>query len=92
MFHELCGGARVTRLELEQGSASLNAGKTPRVILRLGELTHMNPKVIEGLFSADLAFLQSFYRRINEVGDSRLPVTCPRCETSFSVEADRPGE
>lgn len=35
-----------------------------RVITKLGDLTHINPKVIEGLFSADLAFLQDFYRRI----------------------------
>ena len=43
-----------------------------RVITKLGDLTHINPKVIEGLFSADLAFLQDFYRRINENGHSRL--------------------
>jgi len=29
-----------------------------RVITRLGTLEHINPKVIEGLFAADLAYLQ----------------------------------
>jgi len=36
------------------------------VITKLGDLTHINPKVIENLFSADLEFLQDFYQRINQ--------------------------
>ena len=63
-----------------------------RVIVRLGDLTHINPKVIEGLFSADLAFLQDFYRSINENGHSRVGVTCPQCETKFEVEMSSAGE
>ena len=63
-----------------------------RVITRLGDLTHINPKVIEGLFSADLAFLQDFYRRVNENGHSRLGVTCPHCEAKFEVETSSVGE
>ena len=63
-----------------------------RVIIRLGDLTHINPKVIEGLFSADLAFLQDFYRSINENGHSRVGVTCPQCETKFEVEMSSAGE
>lgn len=57
-----------------------------RVITRLGDLTHINPKVIEGLFSADLAYLQDFYQRINEYGHDRLAVTCPHCQGEFEVE------
>jgi hypothetical protein len=63
-----------------------------RVITKLGDLTHINPKVIEGLFSVDLAFLQDFYTRINENGHSRLNVLCPHCETNFEVELGQPGE
>jgi hypothetical protein len=62
-----------------------------RVITTLGTLTHINPKVIEKLFSADLAYLQDFYRRINENGHDQLEVTCPHCEKSFQVKADSPG-
>lgn len=57
-----------------------------RVITRLGDLTHINPKVIEGLFAADLAFLQDFYQRINANGHSRLLVACPHCSGEFEVE------
>src|SRR3712207_3224850 len=57
-----------------------------RVITRLGALEHINPKVIEGLFSADLAFLQDFYRQINENGHNRLALSCPHCAGAFEVE------
>ena len=63
-----------------------------RVITRLGSLSSLNPKMIEGLFSADLAFLQDFYRWINDYGTSRMEVTCPHCEGNFSVEVNGPGE
>ena len=57
-----------------------------RVVTRLGELTQINPKVIEGLFSADLAFLQDLYRRLNEEGLNQMAVSCPHCEQKFEVE------
>jgi len=63
-----------------------------RVITRLGDLQQINPKMIEGLFSADLAYLQDFYRRINDTGHNRLAVTCPHCEKSFEVEIAGQGE
>ncbi len=62
-----------------------------RVITRLGTLTHINPKVIEGLFSSDLAFLQDFYRRINETQSGALRVMCPQCEHEFEVELSPEG-
>jgi hypothetical protein len=63
-----------------------------RVITRLGSVTHINPKVIESLFSGDLAYLQDMYRRVNESGHNRLAVTCPHCDGAFEVEAESPGE
>lgn len=63
-----------------------------RVITRLGNLEHINPKVIEGLLSGDLIFLQDFYRRINENGHSRFLVTCPHCQGDFEVETQPVGE
>jgi hypothetical protein len=42
-----------------------------RVVTRLGSLQSINPSVIEGLFVADLAFLQDMYNRINHgVGEA----------------------
>lgn len=62
-----------------------------RVITRLGQIRTLNPSVIENLFSADLAYLQDFYRRINETGTSAVEVICPQCEHRFEVEIDRVG-
>lgn len=63
-----------------------------RVIARLGELDQVTPKMVEGLYSADLAFLQELYRRINEDGHTRLAVTCPHCEEELEVETNGLGE
>ncbi len=57
-----------------------------RVIVSLGELRSINPGVIENLFSADLAYLQDFYRRINDHGEATLEVHCPECNSDFHVE------
>jgi hypothetical protein len=62
-----------------------------RVVKRLGSLEVINPKVVEGLFAADLSYLQDFYRRINENGQSRLSIECPHCDRQFEVELDSPG-
>lgn len=63
-----------------------------RVILRLGDLEFINPKAIEGLFSVDLAYLQDFYRRVNDHGHNRMEITCPHCEEVYEVEIEPPGE
>ena len=63
-----------------------------RVVTRLGSLEHINPKVIEGLFAGDFAFLQDFYRRINENGHPRVGVSCPECEAKFEVTVNGSGE
>jgi hypothetical protein len=63
-----------------------------RVITKLGTLADVNTGVIEGLFSADLGYLQDFYQRINEPGASQITVTCPSCSTSFEVDFLPSGE
>ena len=62
-----------------------------RVVTKLGDLTHINPKVIENLYSADFAFLQDLYLRINRNGHSRVSVACPHCEGNFEVELNGVG-
>jgi hypothetical protein len=63
-----------------------------RVITRLGSLEYLNTKAIENLYAADLAYLQDFYQRINQVGHSRLHVACPHCSGEFEVETAGLGE
>lgn len=57
-----------------------------RIITRLGSLAQVNPKVIEGLYAADLAYLQELYNQINMNGNARKAVMCPKCEYEFEVE------
>lgn len=57
-----------------------------RVVVRLGTLTQINPGVIEGLFSEDLAYLQNLYNRINALTPARLAVRCPHCSHDVEVE------
>ena len=63
-----------------------------RVITQLGTVQNINPGVIENLFAADLAYLQEFYRRINEQGSSRIPLTCPECQAQFELDLADLGE
>ncbi len=59
-----------------------------RVITRLGELedAEINPGVVEALFSADLSYLQEFYRQINETGTANVQAKCPACGQEFQVD------
>jgi len=60
-----------------------------RVITRLGDLSGeaVTPAVIEGLYSADLAHLQRFFREINELdSDPGGEIICPHCGGSFDAE------
>ncbi len=38
-----------------------------RVVTKLGFLPQVNPKIVEGLYAADLAYLQELYNRVNRV-------------------------
>jgi hypothetical protein len=71
---------------VQRNSAYLVVILLSRVVTKLGELSDVNPGVVENLFSADLAYLQDLYRRINSNGHSRVKLTCPGCESSFEVE------
>lgn len=57
-----------------------------RVITRLGDMTSVSTGVVENLFAADLAYLQTFYRQINEEGVTTVPVSCPDCQHMFEVD------
>ena len=62
-----------------------------RVITKLGGVEHINPKVIEGLYVADLAYLQEFYNRINQTGKAAVGTVCPKCAHGFEMELNHAG-
>ena len=57
-----------------------------RVVTRIGKIERISVSHIENLFSTDLAFLQEFYRKINEEGAPHIEVACPKCEHGFQVD------
>ena len=77
---------------VKANQAYLSVVVLSRVVTRLGTLTEINTALVESLFTADLAFLQDFYRQINSEGEgSTLTVTCPACQHVFDVETAGPG-
>lgn len=50
-----------------------------RVISSLGSLQNIRPATIEKFFSADLAFLQNMYQRINAMEELTETCICPEC-------------
>lgn len=69
---------------VQRNPAYLTVILLSRVVIRLGSVDQVTPKTIEGLFAADLAFLQDTYNSINSGGDGTL-VACPACDHAFEV-------
>jgi hypothetical protein len=63
-----------------------------RVILRLGSLNSVSPKLLEGLFTRDIAYLRELYNRLNQQGNVHIPAECPQCNSQFAVELALAGE
>jgi len=63
-----------------------------RVVTRLGSLTALNPKVMEGLYAADLDYLQALYNRVNGAGRAAIDAVCPNCRHEFALAAGGAGE
>lgn len=57
-----------------------------RVITKLGPLSQITTKAIEGLYAGDLAYLQELYNQVNRNGKTSLPAICPQCSHHFDVE------
>lgn len=62
-----------------------------RVVTRLGDLEVITPNVVEGLFAADLTFLQDLYDELNG-GAGADVVACPRCNHEFRPVGESPGK
>lgn len=49
------------------------------VITELEGVEIISANLVEQLFTADLAFLQDMYQRINDIEPPKMEVTCPSC-------------
>ena len=59
-----------------------------RVIIELEGHSAVVASVVEGLFTADLAFLQDMYQRINSIEPPKLTATCPDCGKIHEVSVN----
>lgn len=77
---------------VQQNPGYLTVILLSRVITKLGSLNALNTKVIEGLFTIDMAYLQDLYQRINVSEVPSYKIQCPKCEHTFEVPLDFLGE
>lgn len=50
-----------------------------KVITELEGVPMVSANIIERLFTADLAFLQDMYQKINDVEPPKMRIVCPHC-------------
>jgi hypothetical protein len=72
---------------VQSNSAYLVIILLSRVVTHLGSLPQITPKVIEGLYATDLAYLQNLYNQVNSLDSSHTSVTCPQCRHEIALEA-----
>lgn len=82
----------LTDFRVQKNRAYLVIILLSRVITKLGDLKEVTTDIIENLFSADLSYLQDFYRRVNEDGTSVVKSRCPHCEQEFDFDLGTLGE
>lgn len=70
---------------VQQNPGYLTVILLARVITRLGSLPAVDTGVIEKLFTADLAYLQDMYERINTAEKPCYSAVCPHCGRELEV-------
>ena len=75
---------------VQRNPAYLTVILLSRVVTRLGSVDPITPKTIEGLFAADLAYLQDLYNEIN-ARRRRPAVACPAMRPRLRGGARPPG-
>lgn len=56
-----------------------------KVITEIEGVEMVAPAILERLFTADLAFLQDMYQKINDIEMPEMSVVCPDCGKQFKV-------
>ncbi len=91
---------RKGKMRLATAGDEINATRDPRVLSNPSYLTvvvlanvitelegvdAIVPNIVERFFTADLAFLQDMYQRINNIEPPMLTVVCPDCGKVFKT-------
>ena len=70
---------------VQQNPGYLTVILLSRVVTKLGTLQAINNRVIENLFTIDMAYLQDLYQRINMQEVPAYKVVCPHCNKEFDL-------
>ncbi len=88
------------RMRLATAGDEMNAQRDPRVLANPSYLTivllasviteiegvnNIAPATVEKLFTADLAFLQDMYQRINDIEPPTMHFICPDCGKEHDI-------
>lgn len=73
---------------VQQNGGYLSIILLSRVVTKLGTLPSISTRVIENLFTVDIAYLQDLYQRINMEDVPAYHITCPKCGETFEVPLD----
>jgi hypothetical protein len=72
--------------EVRENHAYLTILLLSRTITRIGDVTDIEPALVEGLYAADFDHLQRLYERINASDEAVGVVSCPACRHDFEFE------
>lgn len=70
---------------VQQNPGYLTVILLSRVVTKLGSLPAVDTRVIEGLYTMDLAFLQDLYQRVNAMEQPVYNTVCPHCGEEVQV-------
>lgn len=70
---------------VQQNPAYLTIILLARVIVRLGSLPAVDTKIVEKLFTMDLAYLQDLYQRVNSMETPLYKSVCPHCGEEVDI-------
>jgi hypothetical protein len=62
---------------VQQNPAYLAIMVLSRVIVSLGDVPQVDVRVVEGLFAADLDYLQRLYEQLNSADETDAPLAAP---------------
>lgn len=56
-----------------------------RVITEIEGIETITPTLVEHMFTADMAFLQDMYQRINDIEPPVIKTVCPKCGEAIEI-------
>jgi|SRR5262245_17287649 len=73
-------------VQVRQNEAYLSVLLLARTVTRLGEITAIEPRLLENLYAVDFDHLQRLYERINSDSEAVGVLSCPACSHQFEVD------